>query len=285
MIGGIDDNRVVGESKFAQTIHEPAHLMIDLPENRTRDFESRPWWHEAVLTAEPTGDPDLANIRKNYSRIPEQSDEQLREIIANTYGQIALIDHQVGRLMNCLGELGLADNTIVVYASDHGDWLGDHGLVLKGPMHYEGLLRVPLIIRGPGISAGEINDSPVSTMDLATTFADYGKAEPLLKQNGSSLRPLLETDADRECARNEWDLLPTRAGVQLSLRTVRTKTAKMTKDLISGAGEMYDLATDPHEMTNLFDDPAHAALRAELEALIDRRPDDMLPLQTQVGMA
>ena len=194
-----------------------------------------------MLTAEPTGSAKSAEIRKNYSRIAEQSDAQLREIIANTYGQIALIDHQVGRLMNCLDELGLADNTIVVYASDHGDWLGDHGLVLKGPMHYEGLLRVPLIMRGPGIGAGAINDNPVSTMDLATTFADYGKAEPLLPQNGSSLRPLLESGTDRDYARNEWDLLPTRAGVQLSLRTVRTRTAKMTKDLISGAGEMYDL--------------------------------------------
>ena len=223
--------------------------------------------------------------RHGWKIIPEQSDEQLREIIANTYGQIALIDHQVGRLMNCLDELGLADNTIVVYGSDHGDWLGDHGLVLKGPMHYEWLLRVPLIMRGPDIGAGAVNDNPVSTMDLAATFADYAGAEPLLAQNGSSLRPLLETGASRECARNEWDLLPTRAGVQLSLRTVRTRTAKMTKDLISGAGEMYDLASDPHEMTNLFDDPAHAAMKAELEALIDMRPDDMLPLQTQVGMA
>ena len=223
--------------------------------------------------------------RHGWKIIPEQSDEQLREIIANTYSQIALIDHQVGRLMNCLDELGLADNTIVVYGSDHGDWLGDHGLVLKGPMHYEGLLRVPLIMRGPDIGAGAVNDNPVSTMDLAATFADYAGAEPLLAQNGSSLRPLLETGASRECARNEWDLLPTRASVQLSLRTVRIRTAKMTKDLISGAGEMYDLASDPHEMTNLFDDPAHAAMKAELEALIDMRPDDMLPLQTQVGMA
>ena len=264
-------------------LHAPED--VDLPENRTRDFDTRPWWHEAVLTAEPAGDPDLASIRKNYSRIPEQSDEQLREIIANTYGQIALIDHQVGRLMTCLDELGLAENTIVVYASDHGDWLGDHGLVLKGPMHYEGLLRVPLIMRGPGVGAGVINNNPVSTMDLATTFADYGGAEPLLAQHGSSLRPLIESGASRECARNEWDLLPTRTGVQLSLRTVRTRTAKMTKDLISGAGEMYDLANDPLEMTNLFDNPAHAAMKAELEALIDLRPDDMLPLQTQVGMA
>lgn len=55
--------------------------------------------------------------------------------------------------------------------------------------------------------------------------------------------------------------------------------------MISGAGEMYDLALDPHEMTNLYEDPAHAAMRAGLEALIDRRVDDMIPLQTQVGMA
>ena len=55
--------------------------------------------------------------------------------------------------------------------------------------------------------------------------------------------------------------------------------------MISGAGEMYDLAADPDELTNLFDDPAHAAMRAELEALIDRRADDMIPLQTQVGLA
>ena len=66
---------------------------------------------------------------------------------------------------------------------------------------------------------------------------------------------------------------------------MRTKTAKLTKDMISGAGEMYDLAADPDELTNLFDDPAHAAMRAELETLIDQRADDMIPLQTQVGLA
>ena len=264
-------------------LHAPED--VDLPEHRSREFEGRPWWHEAVLTAEPAGEAKHADIRKSYSRIPEQSDEQLREIIANTYGQIALIDHQVGRLMNCLDELGLAENTIVIYSSDHGDWLGDHGLVLKGPMHYEGLLRVPLIMRGPGVPADTINDNPVSTMDLAATFADYGGATPLLPQHAQSLRPVVEGQESRKFARNEWGLLPTRAGVELSLQTVRTRTAKLTKDMISGAGEMYDLATDPHELTNLFDDPAHASMRAELEALIDSRADDMIPLQPQVGMA
>ena len=264
-------------------LHAPEE--VDLPEHRTRDFANRPWWHEAVLTAEPAGKAEHAELRKNYSRIPPQSDEQLREIIANTYGQIALIDHQVGRLMNCLDEMGLAENTIVVYASDHGDWLGDHGLILKGPMHYEGLLRVPLIMRGPGVPADSINDNPVSTMDLAATFTDYGGAEPMLPQHAASLKPVVEGREERGFTRNEWGLLPTRAGVELSLQTVRTRSMKLTKDMISGAGEMYDLAADPHEMVNLFDDPAHATMRAEMEALIDLRPDDMRPLQTQIGMA
>ena len=79
--------------------------------------------------------------------------------------------------------------------------------------------------------------------------------------------------------------MPTRAGVELALQTVRTRNAKLTKDMISGAGEMYDLENDPHEMINLYDDPTHARLRATLEAMIDERPDDMVPLREQVGMA
>ncbi len=265
-------------------LHDPAD--VDLPEHRTRSFEGRPWWHEAVLTAEPTGDKKGAEIRKNYSRIPPQRDEQLREIIANTYGQVALIDHQVGRLMIALDEADLADNTVVVYSCDHGDWLGDHGLILKGPMHYEGLLRVPLIWRGPGVPAGKRVEDPVSTLDLGPTFYDLAGATPQIEQHGTSVRPLIETDtASRQYAFNEWELLPTRAGVALSLSTVRTKTHKMTVDARSGAGELYDLENDPAELTNLFDEPAAAETRNYLQSLIDRRPDDMVPNQIQVGMA
>ncbi|MGC6536943.1 MAG: sulfatase-like hydrolase/transferase [Candidatus Puniceispirillaceae bacterium] len=264
-------------------LHDPAE--VDLPKYRKRHFDGRPWWHEQVLTAEPTGTKKNAETRKKYSRIQEQTDEQLAEIIANTYGQIALIDHQVGRLMEVLDEQGLADNTIVIYSSDHGDWLGDHGLVLKGPMHYEGLLRVPLIMRGPDIAANAICDEPVSTLDLAATFIDYANTTPSLSQHGSSLRPVLEDGANRDFALNEWELLPTRAGIALSLQTVRTKTAKLTIDRISGAGEMYDLAADPYELQNLFDHEDYADLQAELTAMLESRPDDRLPLQVQVGMA
>jgi len=265
-------------------LHAPED--VDLPPHRTRDFDKRPWWHEAVLSSEPAGEKKHAEIRKQYSRIQPQSDEQLREIIANTYGQIALIDHNVGRLMKALEDNGLAENTIVIYMSDHGDWLGDHGLVLKGPMHYEGLLRVPLIVRGPGIVANAVVEEPVSTLDIGPTLYDYANCEASLTQHGTSLRRLLEGEQEiRECARSEWELLPTRAGVALSLRVVRTKTHKLTMDLESGTGELYDLVEDPHELHDRFNDPAYAGVRSELEELISKRPKDERGLNTQVGLA
>ena len=109
---------------------------------------------------------DLRKIREEYSRIPPQTDRQLRDLIANYYGMISLIDHNVGRILIALQELGLADDTLVVYPTDHGDWLGDHGLILKGPMMYEGLLRVGLLARGPGVPAGKVVADPVSTLDV-----------------------------------------------------------------------------------------------------------------------
>ncbi len=265
-------------------LHAPED--VDLPLHRTRDFGNRPWWHKAVLSSEPAGKKEHAEIRKQYSRIQPQSDEQLREIIANTYGQIALIDHNVGRLMKALDDYGLSENTIVIYLSDHGDWLGDHGLVLKGPMHYEGLLRVPLIARGPGIVANALVEEPVSTLDIGPTLYDYANCEASLTQHGTSLRRLLEGEQEiRDCARSEWELLPTRAGVALSLRVVRTKTHKLTMDLESGTGELYDLVEDPHELHDRFNDSAYASVRSELEALISKRPKDERELNTQVGLA
>ena len=265
-------------------LHHPDE--VDLPRWRRRSFEGRPWWHEQVLTAEPVGPKKNAEMRKRYSRIEEQTDERLREIIANTYGQIALIDHNVGRILIALQERDLARDTLVVYFSDHGDWLGDHGLVLKGPMHYEGLLRVPLIVRGPGVAAGRLVGEPVSTLDLGPTLLDYARVDPLLEtQHAASLRSVIEDEASRDYALNEWELLPGRTGVALSLRTVRTKTHKLTVDRKSGAGELYDLANDPDEVRNLYDAREAAGVRRELEAMLSERPDDMGPIRTPVGIA
>ena len=76
----------------------------------------------------------------------------LREAIAATYGTIELIDDRVGRILAALDRLGQTDNTIIVFTSDHGDMMGDHGLMLKGYMHYRGTLAVPMVIVDPGAS-------------------------------------------------------------------------------------------------------------------------------------
>jgi arylsulfatase A-like enzyme len=264
-------------------LHDPAD--VDLPPHRRRDLTGRPWWHEAVLTSEPAGDPAAAAIRKAYSRIAEQTDDQLRQIIANTYGQISLIDHQVGRLMTALQSLDLTRETVVIYFSDHGDWLGDHGLVLKGPMHFEGLLRVPLIMAGPGVPQATRVGQPVSTLDLAPTLAALSGAAPDPGWHGAPLTDLFRPGARRSHAFSEWDLLPGRTGVRLSLRTVRTQNAKLTIDLISGAGELYDLSADPHELRNLWDDEGSAALRRRLLDLAMARPDDLRAQSEPVGIA
>ena len=275
-------------------LHRPEE--VDLPRFRRRTFRGRPWWHRAAMTREPEGTRDTVEMRKRYSRIAPQTDRRLREIIANTFGQVALIDHNVGRILIALEEAGLSEGTLVVYISDHGDWLGDHGLILKGPMPYEGLLRVPMLWRGPGIPAGKTIADPVSTLDLASTFAEFAETTPTLPQHGKSLRPLLSPPSgrgkgtkgvggSREFALSEWELLSARAGVALSLRTVRTRDCKLTMDLRSGDGELYDLSSDPYETRNLFRDPSSTNLRRRLESMLRSRPDDMLPIQKAVGRA
>ncbi len=253
-------------------LHDPD--AIRLPRHRTLDLDRRPWWHKASHNRPPG--PGAEKILGNFLQYPPQTDEQLRAIMANYYGMISLIDHNVGRILTALQVNGMADDTYVIFTADHGEWLGDHGLLFKGPMLYEGLLRVGMIVRGPNVPEGKIVAEPVSTLDLAPTFLDWAGAAPEGTFHGESLRPLIETDsAHRDFALCEWDLGLARIGVPLRLRTVRTKWHKLTIELDSGAGELYDLSKDRDEMENRFDDPDYAGIRTELLAMIGTRPDDM----------
>ena len=266
-------------------MHHPDE--VELPVHGELDLERRPWWHRAALE----GTPKMANqrlraFREKSSRTPKQSEAQMRALIANYYGMISLIDHQVGRIRIALQDLGLKENTLIVYSTDHGDWLGDHGLLLKGPMAYEGLLRVGMLFEGPGVPKSKVVADPVSTLDLPATFCDYAGVTLPGKVHSRSLKPLIETTgASRDFALSEWDLRASRCGVDLALRTVRTKTRKLTLEKNSGAGELYDLAEDPHEMHNRFGDPAYAKVQREMMDMIASRPDDACEPLPQIGMA
>jgi arylsulfatase A-like enzyme len=266
-------------------LHPPAS--VDLPEHRTLDLDRRPWWHRASLEGVPNiADEELRNFRAKHSRTPVLTDAQLREVIANYYGMIALADHNIGRILTELHRLGLAGNTLVVVASDHGDWLGDHGLLLKGPIAYDGLLRVICQMRGPGVPRGAALDEPVSSLDLPATFLDAAGVDRPAAWHSRSLLPVARGEERRDFAYSEWDLSDSRCGVPLELRTVRTARDKLTVEAISGAAEMYDLIADPMEMNNVADDPAYAARRRELEAMIASRPADARATRLPaVGMA
>ncbi|HSQ04242.1 MAG TPA: sulfatase-like hydrolase/transferase [Burkholderiales bacterium] len=261
---------------------------VPLPEHRVRDLDRRPWWHRASLENKPQlNDPVMLKFRAEGSRIPAQSDAQLAEMTANYYGMISLVDHNVGRILAALDDLGLAEDTLVVYTTDHGDMLGNHGLYLKGPTPYEDLLRVTLVARGPGVAKSRIVTEPTSTLDLAPTFYDYAGVSAPVEIQGKSLARLFEGKSEtRDAAYSEWHVHPSRCGVALKLRTVRTRTHKCTIELESGAGELYDLVNDPYEMNNLYDDPGYANMRKSFTDLVRARPGPLCdPLPEPIGMA
>ena len=265
-------------------MYDPA--LMTLPEHRSLDLDKRPWWHRAALEGQPQiDDPELAKFRQEGFKVPPQSDQQLSEMMANYYGMISHVDHQVGRLIEGLKQNGQFENTLIVFASDHGDMLGDHGLYLKGPMMYEGVLRVPLIMAGPGIEAGTVIETPVSTLDLAATFEQRAGLACSSEQS-RSLVPVLAGTEVRDCVWSEWHVHPSRLGVALQLRNVRTPRYSCTFELGSGGGELYDLQADPQQMVNRFEDPAYAEVRGQLHALMLARPGKILDVLAEpVGIA
>ena len=267
-------------------LYDPKSVV--LPKHRTRDLERRPWWHKASLEGKPQlKDPAMLKFRAEGSRVPDQTDAQLAEMTANYYGMISLIDHNVGRILDALADRGFAQDTLVVYTTDHGELLGNHGLYLKGPTPYEDLLRVTMVARGPGVAKGNVVGEPVSTLDLTSTFYDYANASAPHALQSRSLVNLLAGKAEtRDTAYSEWHLHPSRCGVALALRTVRTKTHKCTFELGTGAGELYDLVNDPGEMDNRFDDPGCAKVRKELYDMMRARPGKIREdLAEPIGMA
>jgi arylsulfatase A-like enzyme len=180
------------------------------------------------------------------------------------YGMVQLIDQQLGRILDYLDQSGLADNTLIVFTSDHGELLGDHGLWQKGPYHYEQLVRVPLLIRWPAgfAPAGRV-EALASLVDLAPTLLQAaGVAAGEGELDGHDLLPLLrrQTTRVREAALVEHVDDPDR----LRLKTLITHDRKLTWYCGKSYGELYDLAADPREKINRWNDPAYAEDKASL---------------------
>ena len=181
---------------------------------------------------------------------------------------IELIDDQVGRILDAVRDSGQEEHTLVVFTSDHGEMLGDHGLIQKGCRFYEGLVRVPLILAWPGaIQRGLVSDALVELTDLAPTLLEAAGAAVPDWMQGRSLLPLASGAADPHRHRDAvlceyFDALDTPDATRATM--YRERRYKLVAYHGHGLGELYDLEQDPGEFDNLWDDPAHAAVKANL---------------------
>lgn len=248
-------------------LHDPEG--VDMPAHRTPNTKAISSGYQAAL-----GKTRAMSKPHNDKLTIGQQDNLFKQIIANAYGKISFIDDQIGRLLHALSELGLAKNTHVFYHSDQGDWLGDNGHFATGPTFHDSMLRVPLIWKGPDVPKKRIVYEPVSTLDLSPTLLQLAGVTPQLTQHGACLQPLLNGATKREFALSEWELLSDIEKAKFSLRCVRTRTYRLTKDMNTGQGELYDLLSDPHQTRNLFDDPTAAGIRLRLESYLKLRTQD-----------
>lgn len=205
--------------------------------------------------------------------------EQRREIIQAYYASISFMDAQVGRLLDALERLDMADNTIVVFVSDHGYHLGHHGLWQKGDL-FEGSVRVPLIVSTPERRhAGAATEALTELVDLYPTLAELSGLPLPEHLAGQSMKPILEDPAHpgRQAAltvawsRARWTR-PEMPNEAIIGHTIRTPRFRYTEWNEGQAGvELYDYQEDPQEYDNLADSPEHAETLTRLKQLLDNK--------------
>ncbi len=198
-------------------------------------------------------------------------------VMSAYFASISFMDAQVGVLLDAIDRLKLWDRTVVVFQSDHGYHLGEHGGLHHKMTLFEEGVRVPLIVAAPGVKAGSSSSRLVELVDLFPTLADLCGLEPPGDLEGTSFRPLL-VDPNRPWKTGAFAVVgrhgtPEKGGNSAKLdvnylgRTVRTERWRYT-EWPNGSAELYDQDADPREYANLADRPQFAATRSELKALL-----------------
>jgi uncharacterized sulfatase len=179
------------------------------------------------------------------------------------YGMMTMLDTYIGKILDRLTDLGLRENTLVCFTSDHGDFFGQHGLIAKAIHHYEDVLRVPLVVSMPGtIPAGVRSKALQSTLDLPQTFLSMAGLPVPRNMTGVNEKTVWigETPQIREHVIVENQHQPT----TMNMRTYINQRYKLTVHFNQPYGELYDLETDPEEYVNLWDDPDSQDLKRDL---------------------
>ncbi|MHC4915816.1 MAG: sulfatase-like hydrolase/transferase [Planctomycetota bacterium] len=250
---------------------------VDMPPQREGEME---------------GKPRAQRIDRHVMRGDDVDEERVRRIRSIYYGMNTYVDDEVGRFLSRLDELGLAEDTLVIYTSDHGEYLGEHRMIRKSKSAYDCLTHVPFILRGPGVPAGGSRGEFVGLEDVMPTVLRAAGLEVPAEVQGRDLGALLrgEDFADRGLAYVEYggqtepwpegrpydvcsapdssDWSPRlKVGGHGKMRAVRTEKWKLAV-YVNDTPELYDLEKDPGELENVYGRPGTEEVTARLTALL-----------------
>jgi uncharacterized sulfatase len=245
------------------TMYDPDKLT--LPKLTPGEHDNNPPHFALTQELEPDFSPwsETGHLNQGFVSHATYNEQEQRRNMATYYGMISCMDKYIGKILDKLDELGLADNTIVVFSTDHGHFFGHHGLHHKGAFHYEDQIKLPFIVRYPGqVPAGRVSSAMQSLVDLAPTFLSFTDIEVPLDMTGVDQKDVwLGT---KEQARDhiicEYHHEPT----TIHLKTYVNDRYKITLYYNQTYGEMFDLKEDPEEVRNLWNDPAYSKLKEEL---------------------
>lgn len=259
------------EMSVRDHLREETDLKMGPPPERLTD-EQKGIWEKAY------GPKRAAFLQKRLAG-RERVLWKYRRYMEDYLGCIAAVDESVGRVLDALEDSGVSENTLVVYTSDQGFFLGDHGWFDKRFM-YEESLRMPLLVRLPGsIPAGSVNKDLVLNLDFGPTFLELADVSIPVEMQGRSFAGLLsgrKADDWRKAVYYHYYEYPAVHMVKrhYGVRTLQFKLIHFYHDI--DAWELYDLEKDPEELRNVYDDPAYLEARRELEA-------ELLELQGAYG--
>lgn len=189
--------------------------------------------------------------------------KELAKDMAIYYGMISLMDKYIGKILDKLDSLGLAEDTIVIFTTDHGHFIGQHGLIAKGPFHYEDMIRVPFIARYPGmIPAGRHSQAMQSLVDLPPTILSFANIEVPESMTGLDQSPVWLGKQRR--VRDHIIVENRHQPTTIHVKTYVDKRYKITVYYNHDYGELFDLQEDPGEINNLWDDPDSRELKTAL---------------------
>ncbi|PCJ62927.1 MAG: sulfatase [Planctomycetota bacterium] len=187
----------------------------------------------------------------------------IRKNMAMMYGMVTMMDKYIGKIIDKVYELGLENDTLICFTTDHGDFYGQHGLTRKAIHHYEDLIKIPLVVSMPGtIPENTKSDSLQSTVDLAPTFLNFAGVN--IPRSMTGIDETNVWNGNENTIRDHVIIENQHQPTTMNLRTYVNDQYKLTIHYNRDYGELYDLKNDPNEIINLWDSSDHSALKSDL---------------------